>query len=73
MAKRSWGNDPFASGAFPEIAPGQVQQNVEWAGKMLGQIYFAGNDTGIDLPAMEGALVTAERAAGAIGTIRHGA
>ncbi|MEO5829387.1 MAG: NAD(P)/FAD-dependent oxidoreductase [Rhodanobacter sp.] len=73
LATRSWGNDPFASGAFPEIAPGRVSQTVELAGKTLGQIHFAGSDTDFDLPGMEGAVVTGERAAAAIGTIRHGA
>lgn len=72
LATRSWGNDPFASGAFPEIAPGRVAQTVEWCGKALGRIHFAGSDTVFDLPGMEGAVVSGERAAAATGTIRRG-
>lgn len=73
LATRSWGNDPFASGAFPEIAPGQVAQTVEWSGKTLGRIHFAGSDTVFDKPGMEAAVVSGERAAAAIGAINHSA
>ncbi|WEN14105.1 NAD(P)/FAD-dependent oxidoreductase [Rhodanobacter sp. AS-Z3] len=71
LATRSWGNDKFASGAFPEIAPGHVPQTVEWAGKTLGRIHFAGSDTNFDLPGMEGAVVTGEHAAATIGATRQ--
>lgn len=71
LATWSWGSNPFASGAFPEIAPGKVPQTVEWAGKTLGRIHFAGSDTVFDLPGMEGAVVSGERAAADIGALRE--
>ncbi len=67
LATWSWGTDKFASGAFPEIAPGRVAQTVEWCAKPLGRIHFAGSDTSFDQPGMEGAVVSGELAAAAIG------
>lgn len=71
LATWGWGTDRFASGAFPEIAPGRVAQTVEWCAKPLGRIHFAGSDTSFDLPGMEGSVVSGERAAAAIGAVRQ--
>ena len=66
LATRSWGSDRFADGAFSEIAPGRVAETVEWSGKRLGRIHFAGEHNAFDKPGMEAAVVSGERAAAAI-------
>lgn len=66
LATRGWGSDRFADGAFSEIAPGRVADTVEWSGKRLGRIHFAGEHNALDKPGMEGAVVSGERAVAAV-------
>lgn len=66
LATRSWGSDPFALGAFSEIAPGRVAETVQWSGRPLGRIHFAGEHNALDQPGMEAAVVSGERAAAAV-------
>ena len=66
LETRSWGNDPLADGAFPEIAPGMVGKTLAWNGKPFGRIHFAGDQTEPMHPGMESAIVAGERAAAAI-------
>jgi monoamine oxidase len=65
LTVKSWGQDPFAGGAYAEIDAGQclaVQQATLGAEK-LKHIAFAGEHTVFDLPGMEAALASGERAA----------
>lgn len=66
LATRGWGNDRFANGAFSEIAPGLVADTVQWSGKRLGRIHFAGEHNALDKPGMEAAVVSGERAVAAV-------
>ena len=66
LATRGWGSDRFADGAFSEIAPGRVPETVEWSGKRLGRLHFAGEHNAFDKPGMEAAVVSGERAAAVI-------
>ena len=66
LATRGWGSDRFADGAFSEIAPGRVAETVEWSGKRLGRIHFAGEHNAFDKPGMEAAVVSGERAVASI-------
>ena len=66
LATRGWGSDRFADGAFSEIAPGRVAETVEWSGKRLGRIHFAGEHNTFDKPGMEAAVVSGERAVASI-------
>lgn len=66
LATRGWGSDPFANGAFSEIAPGRVADTVQWSGKRLGRIHFAGEHNALDKPGMEAAVVSGERAVAAV-------
>ncbi|KIQ96867.1 NAD(P)/FAD-dependent oxidoreductase [Lysobacter sp. A03] len=66
LATRGWGNDRFADGAFSEIAPGRVADTVQWSGKRLGRIHFAGEHNALDKPGMEAAVVSGERAVAAV-------
>lgn len=66
LATRGWGSDRFADGAFSEIVPGRIAETVEWSGKRLGRIHFAGEHNAFDKPGMEAAVVSGERAAAAV-------
>ena len=66
LATRGWGSDRFADGAFSEIAPGRVAETVEWSGKRLGRIHFAGEHNAFDKPGMEAAVVSGERAVASV-------
>jgi len=62
----SWGNNPFAGGAYSSFAPGQV---TKFAGKMAepaGNIYFAGEHTNHEYSGMESALVSGLTASGQV-------
>lgn len=59
----SWGNDPFAKGAYSHFAPGQISTFAKDMAKPWQRIHFAGLDTAIKYPGMEGALKSGERVA----------
>ena len=59
----SWGNDPFAKGAYSHFAPGQISTFVKDIAKPWQRIHFAGLHTAIKHPGMEASLKSGERAA----------
>lgn len=66
LETRSWGNDPLSDGAFSEIAPGHFAETLRWANTPFGRIHFAGEQTELQVPGMEAAVTSGERAAAAI-------
>lgn len=62
----SWGNDPFAGGAYACWAPGQINSFANALAQPHGRLTFAGEHTAIRTRGIEGALESAERAAGEI-------
>ena len=66
LETRSWGADPLADGAFSEITPGHFAQTVQWNSTPFGRIHFAGEQTELQVPGMEAAVTSGERAAAAI-------
>jgi monoamine oxidase len=66
LETRSWGNDLLADGAFSEIAPGRFAETLRWANTPFGRIHFAGEQTELQVPGMEAAVTSGERAAAAI-------
>jgi len=66
LETRSWGSDPLADGAFSEIAPGRFLETMLWANTPFGNIHFAGEQTELQVPGMEAAVSSGERAAAAI-------
>jgi len=62
----SWGNDPFAQGAYANYLPGQVSRLKPVMDKPWNRIHFAGEHTAVTSPGMEGAVETAQRAANEI-------
>ncbi len=66
LETRSWGADPLADGAFAEIAPGHFADTLKWNATPLGRLHFAGEQTELDVPGMEAAVTSGERAAAAI-------
>ncbi len=63
LATKSWGRDPWAGGAYAEIAAGQAFRTAEWTRRPLGPIRFAGEHTVFDEPGMEAAMASGELAA----------
>lgn len=66
LETRSWGADPLADGAFAEIAPGRFAETLAWDARPHLRVHFAGEQTELDVPGMEAAVVSGERAAAAI-------
>lgn len=66
LETRSWGADPMADGAFAEIAPGHFAQTLQWNARPFGRVHFAGEQTELQVPGMEAAVQSGERAAAAI-------
>jgi monoamine oxidase len=62
VASTSWARDPFAGGAYPYYAPGQIRRLRAEASRAIGRIHFAGEHTAITSPGMEGACESADRA-----------
>lgn len=63
LAVKSWGRDPWAGGAYAEIAAGAALRTAEWTRRPLGPIRFAGEHTVFDEPGMEAAMASGELAA----------
>ena len=57
---------PLAGGAFAEIMPGRFAQTLQWNNTPFGRLHFAGEQTELDVPGMEAAVQSGERAAAAI-------
>jgi len=63
LAVARWGADPYADGAFAEIAAGGVIAATRAEALSFDRIEFAGEHTVFDEPGMEAALASGERAA----------
>jgi monoamine oxidase len=59
----SWGNDPYAKGAYANYLPGQVSQLKPVMAEPWHRIHFAGEHTAVTTPGMECTIETAQRAA----------
>ena len=59
----SWGNDPYAKGAYANYLPGQVSRFKPVMDKPWQRIHFAGEHTAVTTPGMECTIETAQRAA----------
>jgi len=55
---QSWGNNPFAKGAYSSFSPGQVQRFAGKMGESVGNLHFAGEHTQHNYSGMESALVS---------------
>jgi monoamine oxidase len=62
----SWGNDPYAKGAYANYLPGQVSRLKPVMDKPWQRIHFAGEHTAVTTPGMESTIETAQRAANEI-------
>jgi len=62
----SWGNDPYAKGAYANYLPGQVSRLKPAMARPWHRIHFAGEHTAVTTPGMESAIETAQRAANEI-------
>jgi monoamine oxidase len=62
----SWGNDPFAKGAYANYLPGQVSRLKPVMADPWHRIHFAGEHTAVTSPGMECAIETAQRASNEI-------
>lgn len=62
----SWGNDPYAAGAWTYFRPGQVTRYAEALGQAHGRLHFCGEHLAAESRGMEGAMESAEEAAAAI-------
>lgn len=58
----SWGNDPYALGAYAHYAPGQVSRLRPTMAAPWQRVHFAGEHTAVVSPGMESAVESAERA-----------
>ncbi|HEY8518696.1 MAG TPA: NAD(P)/FAD-dependent oxidoreductase [Gammaproteobacteria bacterium] len=62
----SWGNDPYARGAWAYFRPGQVTRFAARLGEPHGTVFFAGEHLAVAARGMEAALESAQRAAEAL-------
>lgn len=60
QAYHSWGNDPFAKGAYAAFGPGQISDFAVDMAKRTGNIVFTGEHCSRSTSGMEGALESAE-------------
>jgi monoamine oxidase len=58
----SWGNDPWARGAYAHYAPGQVTGLKPAMAQPWKRLHFAGEHTAITSPGIESAVESAQRA-----------
>ena len=62
----SWGNDPWARGAYAHYAPGQVTRLQPAMSAPWQRLHFAGEHTSITAPGLESAVESAQRASNEI-------
>ncbi len=62
----SWGNDPWALGAYAHYAPGQVTRLKPAMAEPWHRLHFAGEHTAVISPGIESAIESAQRAANEI-------
>jgi len=60
LAYHSWGNDPYAQGAYAAFAPGQISDFATSIGNRIDNLVFAGEHCSRATSGMEGALESAE-------------
>ncbi len=61
LAFHSWGNDPYALGAYAAFAPGQISQFAnEMVKPVSNNVFFAGEHCSREASGMEGALESSE-------------
>lgn len=65
----SWGNNPYAKGAYSSFSPSQVQRFSGKMGDSVGNLHFAGEHTNHEYSGMESALVSGLHAA--VNVIEH--
>ncbi len=58
----SWGNDPWARGAYAHYAPGQATRLQPALSRPWQRLHFAGEHTSITAPGLESAVESAQRA-----------
>ncbi len=59
----SWGNDPWAGGAYAHYAPGQATRLKPVMAEPWQRLHFAGEHTAVASPGMESTFESAQRAA----------
>jgi len=62
----SWGNDPYAAGAWVYFRPGQVTRFAAVLGHAHGRLHFCGEHLATFCRGMEGAMESAEEAVAAV-------
>jgi monoamine oxidase len=62
----SWGNDPYAGGAWAYFRPGDVTRYAAVLGNTHGRLSFCGEHLALESRGMEGAMESAEEAVAAI-------
>jgi monoamine oxidase len=63
---KSWGGDPYAGGAWAYFRPGQVGRFAKDMAAPSGRIHFCGEHLSASARGLEGALASAETAAGEV-------
>jgi monoamine oxidase len=63
---KSWGGDPYAGGAWAYFRPGQVERFAKDMAAPSGRIHFCGEHLSASARGLEGALASAETAAGEV-------
>ena len=58
----SWGQDPWARGAYAHYAPGQVTRLKPVMAAPWQRLHFAGEHTAVTSPGLESAIESAQRA-----------
>ncbi len=66
LGMHSWGQDPYAAGAWAYFRPGEVTRFGATLGSPHGRLHFCGEHLAIESRGMEGAMESAEEAAAAI-------
>jgi monoamine oxidase len=62
LGLQSWGDDPYAAGAWAYFRPGQIRRFAAHMGMRHGRVHFCGEHLALASRGMEAALETAERA-----------
>jgi monoamine oxidase len=63
LGAKSWGNDPYARGAWAYFRPGEIRRFASVMGRAHGRIHFCGEHLALSCRGMEGAMESGERAA----------
>jgi len=66
LGSHSWGNDPYAAGAWAYFRPGEVTRFAPHVGAAHGRLHFCGEHLAVESRGMEGAMESAARTAGEV-------